>query len=280
MVINPGDINLNGLIDLHIHTAPDIQPRALDDVDAAQQAAEAGMRAIVLKSHVTLTADRAAIAQKLVPTVGILGGLVLNEAVGGLNPAAVEVALRMGARVLWMPTLSASIHSPGFQKSGGISLFLPSGELHPALEEILSLVSQYDTVLATGHISVPEIRALVKAAKDAGVRKIVITHPEAPWVDIPAHVQEELCGPGVWFERCFVSTTARGGAVPLARIAADIRYVGVRSTVLATDLGQVSNPLPVQGLRAYIAGLLGEGFSQEDILLMAKENPAHLLGIG
>ena len=279
MPIDPLSVDVSGLIDMHIHTAPDIRPRSLDDVDAAGEAAAAGLRAIVLKSHVTLTADRATIAQKAVPGVQVLGGLALNDPIGGLNPAAVEVALRLGARVIWMPTISALNHAHFHGGAKGITILRPDDSLQPVLYEIFALIAQADAVLATGHLSVREIRVLVSAAQEAGVRKIVVTHPEVPWVDMPAVVQEELRDRGVYFERCFVSTTPEGGGVPLARLMEDIRRVGMASTVLATDFGQAGNPRPVEGLRAYIAILLAEGFTERDIQVMVRENPARLLGL-
>jgi hypothetical protein len=276
----PHGVNLTGLIDMHIHTAPDVRPRLLDDVDVARQAAEAGMRAIVLKSHVTCTADRASIAQKVVPGVRVLGSVTLNAAVGGLNPAAVEAALGLGARIVWMPTISAQNH---IVKRGGtspgISLLTQDGELQPALFDVFDLVRQHDAILATGHVSVEEIVALVRAAVSAGVHKVVITHPEVPWVDMPASTQKELRDLGAYFERCYVSSLLVGGNVPLARIVSDIRQVGVTSTVMTTDFGAATLPAPVEGMRIYISALLAEGFSELDVRLMAGETPATLLGL-
>src|SRR6266508_3906304 len=100
------EIDLTGTIDLHIHSAPDVGPRKMDDLEVARQAAQRGMRAILLKSHWTLTADRAYLVEKVVSGIRVFGGLALNQSVGGFNPAAVEVALKMGAAQIWMPTLS------------------------------------------------------------------------------------------------------------------------------------------------------------------------------
>ena len=273
------DIELTGFVDMHIHTAPDVRPRLLDDVEAAQRAAQAGMRAVVLKSHVTCTADRAALAEKHVPRLRVLGGVTLNDPVGGLNPAAVEAALRLGARIVWMPTLSALNHARAHAGSTGISILDADGQVLPSVRDILHLIAPHDVLLATGHLAVREVLALVKAARTAGVRRVVATHPEAPWIDMPASVQEELRDSGVYFERCYVSTLAVGGAVPLERMAADLRRVGVSSTVLATDLGQVGNPAPVEGLRAYLAGLLALGLAWNDICRMGAETPTALLDL-
>src|SRR5438067_1280976 len=170
------EIDLTGTIDFHLHTAPDVRPRKLDDFEAARQAAARGMRAILLKSHVTLTADRAALAEQAVPGVRVFGGLALNAPVGGLNPAAVEIALAMGAAQIWMPTESAAAE-PQPKPAPGLSILGEAG-LKPEVLAILRLIAEHNAILGTGHLSPAEIIQLVPAARDAGVRKIVITHPE------------------------------------------------------------------------------------------------------
>jgi hypothetical protein len=279
-------VSLEGAIDLHVHTAPDVYPRRLDDLALARQAAAAGMRAILIKSHHTLTADRASLAERQVDGVRVFGGLALNQAVGGLNPAAVEAALALGARQIWMPTLSAANHrqatgAPG----GGIRILDEAGQLRPAVLEILGLIARADVILGTGHLSVPEIVRLAPAARAAGVRRILVTHPEFFVVDMPVGIQQELAGPDLFFERCLIVTVPphppvpAGPVVPLAAIAAAVRQVGVETTVLATDFGQAGNPAPVDGLRSYIAGMQELGFSPAEIERMTRTNPAWLLGL-
>lgn len=270
--------DLTGTIDLHLHTAPDVRPRKLDDFEAARQAAERGMRAIVLKSHVTLTADRAALVQQVVPGVRVFGGLVLNDPVGGLNPAAVEAALRLGAVEIWMPTLSAAAPQ-GLVPPSTLSILDAVG-LRPAVREILRLIAEHDVILGTGHLNVREIQQLVPAARAAGVRKILITHPEHPPVEMPLSVQEELRDRyGVYFERCLISTHLGAGHLPFAALAANIRRVGWETTIIATDFGQPHNPFPVDGLAAYMECLQAEGFTRAEIARMSQENPALLLGL-
>lgn len=275
-------IDLAGVIDLHVHTAPDVRPRCVDDVTLAQQAAAAGMRAVLIKSHHTLTADRAAIAEKVVPGIRVLGGLALNESVGGLNPAAVKAALALGARVIWMPTLSAAcrLGAKG-TRQGGINLLDGSGDLVRAVHEILELVAAHKVMLGTGHISIAEIRQLIPAARGAGIRRIVITHPDSPVSNIPVDVQKELSGPGIFFERCFLPTLERDGqaTLPVAAIAAAIRTVGGENTVLATDLGRAGLPSPVDGMRQYLAALLEHGLTPAELDRMARLNPAYLLNL-
>ena len=274
------EIGLEGVVDLHIHAAPDIRPRLMDDIELARDAAGAGMRAVLFKSHHTLTADRAALAEKHVGGVRVFGGLVLNHAVGGLNPAAVEAALAFGAREIWMPTLDAANHRRAKgMNAGGLTILDERDALLPIVFEILSLIAEGDVILGTGHLSVGEIQILVKAAGEAGVKRIVITHPELPLVNMPIAVQHELAGLDVFFERCLVVTTPGEGGLSLSAIAEAVRQVGPETTVMATDYGQAENPSPVEGMRRYIGGMLSLGFEQAEIDHMTQANPASLLGI-
>lgn len=274
------EISLAGVIDLHIHTAPDVQPRRLDDLALAREAAGAGMRAVLLKSHHTLTADRAALAESQVEGIHVFGGLALNEAVGGLNPAAVEAALAMGAKEIWLPTLSAANHLQvtGSSKKG-IRILDEADVLRPVVFEILELVAQADIILGTGHLSVREIERLIPAARTVGVKRILVTHPELPIVNMPISMQQALAGPDVFFERCLFVTLYQPQPIPLRTIAAAIRQVGTETTVMATDLGQVESPSPIIGMRHYITEMLALGFSQAEVDRMARVNPAELLGM-
>ena len=271
-------VDLSGVIDLHIHTAPDLRPRKLDDFGVAKAAAARGMRAVLIKSHVTLTADRAHLVEQIVPGIRVFGGLALNHAVGGINPAAVEVALRLGAAEIWMPTLSAIAqrHDP---IGPGISIY-HDGRIAECVIDVLRLIAEHDAILGTGHLSTQEVVDLVPVARSLGVRKILVSHPEHPPVEMPPSVQEELRDRfGVLFERCLISTTLAGWTLPFSEMAAVIRRVGSASTVISTDLGQASNPAPVDGMAMFIAYLRAEGFDQASIDLMCRENPATLLGI-
>jgi uncharacterized protein DUF6282 len=270
------EVDLTGAIDMHIHTAPDVSPRKVDDVEAARQAAARGMRAILLKSHATLTAGRAELVERIVPGIRVFGGLALNDAVGGLNPAAVEAALQLGAVEIWMPTLSAA-GDPRPHRAPGLSVVDGHG-LKPSVEEILRLIADHNAILGTGHLSPAEIMLLVPAARAARVRKVLITHPEHPPVEMPVPQQEELRDRyDVVFERCLISTTLGSGSLPFAELAAIIRRVGPATTVAATDFGQPENPTPVEGLALFIAELQAAGFSQAEVDRMVRTNPARLL---
>ena len=171
--MNSMNIDLLGLTDMHVHSAPDVRPRLLDDIQVAQAAKDAGLRAVLLKSHITLTADRAAIAERVVGGIRVLGGLALNAAVGGLNPAAVEAALRMGARIIWMPTISAARDVAYYRRwktdktpteGKGLTILKRDGGLQPVVHEILDLIAGADAIMSTGHLSPTEVIALVAEA--------------------------------------------------------------------------------------------------------------------
>ncbi|MEM3434038.1 MAG: DUF6282 family protein [Candidatus Methanomethyliaceae archaeon] len=279
-VLTRSGLCLEGFIDMHIHTAPDVRERCCDDMEAARAAKREGLRAILIKSHVTSTADRAALAEKYVGGIRVFGGLVLNMQVGGLNPAAVEAALKMGAKEIWFPTFSAQHQLRQEGKGGGVTIFAEDGTIRPEVYEIVDLIHRANAILATGHLSVEETVALVSLARERGVSKIVVTHPEAPFIRMSAELQVALSQKGVFFERCYVNTThAVGNPVTIQEIAASIRLVGVGSTILSTDFGLASLPHPVDGLREYLSRLADEGFGDRELIRMASENPALLLDI-
>lgn len=271
------EISLAGVVDLHVHTSPDVQPRRVDDFSLARDAARAGMRAVLIKSHHTLTADRAALVEKIVPGIRVFGGLALNDAVGGLNPAAVQAALEFGAREIWMPTISAA-HRAGDK---GINVLDDSGKLRQVVHAILHLIAERDVILGTGHLSVAEILQLVPAARAARVKRIVITHPDSHVVTMPLETQLQLRDDGVFFERCFLATVphTQQAVIPIATIAHAIRHVGVASTILASDCGRVGAPAPLEAMREFIAGLSGCGITPNEIDRMAKQNPCWLLDL-
>lgn len=277
---------LVGAIDTHIHTAPDVVPRRLDDREAARQAAEAGMRAIVLKSHHTATGDRAQLAEHAQSgRIAVRGGIALDDAVGGLNAAAVETSARLGGVIVWLPTTCSSTfvrwnaaHSAGHpfgEVPRGIELIDTEGRALPALLEVLDAVAAHRQILATGHLGAAEIGVVVTEARARGVERIVVTHPEHPYVRLSHAAQRELAHAGVWFERCYLAYPSQVGSA--APVAASIAAVGAASTVLASDFGQARNVPPVEGYEAFLRDLLELGVATADLRLMSATNPAALL---
>jgi hypothetical protein len=270
---------LDGAVDLHVHSAPDIDVRRYNDLELAREAASAGMRALLIKSHQNSTVERAWLVDQVVPGIDVFGGLVLNSTVGGLNPDAVAVALRLGARQVWMPTRSAYNHRRHHHQPDGISILDEEGRLCQQVRDIVDLIASSDCILSTGHLAPEEGAVLMRHAANAGVKRLLVTHPEWPPTAYPIELQRDLARVGVFFERCFVSTTHRCGFVPLSTIAGAIDQVGVESTILASDLGQPDTPAPVDGLRQFAGMIKSEGFNGDQIRSMMVSNPSSLLGL-
>ena len=165
------DQSLVGVVDLHVHSSPDTRPRYGDDLTVAREAAEVGMAAVLIKSHWTLTADRAAIAESVVKGIRVFGGLALNSSVGWLNPAAVETALAMGAAQIWMPTLDLA--GPGRPRLPGSMILDEHGHILSVVVEILDLIREGDAILGTGHLAPSDTVRLVQEARERGVQKIL-----------------------------------------------------------------------------------------------------------
>jgi len=268
---------LEGAIDLHFHAGPDVRERKLTYLEAALQARDAGMRAILMKSHSTITADIASLIQPLIKDILVFGGIALNYPLGGLNPAAVETALKLGAKQIWMPTLDAANQYRHEKKRGGISIIGRNGGLKKEAIEILEILSRHDVILSTGHLSQHEIIVLVREAIKRRIKKILVTHPDHFFIQMPAKVQKELAKKGIFFDRCFPTPTT--SPLTMEGMAEKIREVGIASSVLTSDFGQPENPNPVEGLKNYIQQFLQLGFSDQEIDQMVRINPARLLNL-
>lgn len=266
---------LDGACDLHVHCSPDVRGRKTTALELAHAARNSGMSALLLKNHEFSTVALAATVSEALEGFPVYGGIVLNEASGGLNVVAVDVALRMGAKEVWMPTHCAC-HERTFRgrPGTGISILESGGGVREEVHEICSLVAEHGAVLGTSHLSPAEIRELVRVAREHGVRAIVITHPEITFLNLSIGFQKELAGPDVFFERCFVRQQF---ACDWDGLAANIRAVGVESTVLATDLGQPENPHPVEGLLQMRSELSSRQFSVEELDVMLRRNGQRLL---
>jgi hypothetical protein len=269
---------LKGAVDSHVHSFPDVIDRKVDDLTLVEQARVAGIGGLVLKCHHGSTVERAWLLNRIQGEVRVIGGIVLNHAVGGLNPRAVEAALKMGATQVWMPTKSAANHQRHLGGSDGICI-LNDGRLLPVVADILRQIADADAVLATGHLSPEESRALVLEALAAGVRRISITHPEWGVTAIPVNVQQELAAAGgVYFERCLVSIQPDiPQRVEFDAIVLQIRAVGVRTTIAATDYGMPQYDTPANGMRQFIARLIAAGFDAAEVRQMTRDNPRRLL---
>jgi microsomal dipeptidase-like Zn-dependent dipeptidase len=282
-----------GVVDMHIHSHPDVFGRNLDDIDVAQIARARGMRGIVLKNHVSETASRAALVMKVVPGIEVFGGIVLNKAVGGINPDAVEWMHRVyGGRgkVVWLPTFEADKHVKTLSKPDAVGLTVaPNGQVTPAMEAILRIIARENLVLATGHVHPEEVIAVVKRAKELGVRNIVITHGLTNVPGLTMAQAKQVAEMGAVIEVCFLQFLAGPNAplpflthwtqVNAKQVAQAAKEFGAASVLISSDLGQTGNMVHPDGIEAAIAAMKKEGISDADIDTMLRKNPARLLGL-
>jgi hypothetical protein len=287
--------------DLHVHIAPDVMKRRIDDVTLAGRFLDVGLAGFGLKSHYTSTAERAQVVARAVPGIDAVGTITLNASVGGLNPLAVEIAAREGARIVWLPTVDAENEAgardreypPGAAKplwariqselreqgmeAPPVAVVDEAGEPLPDLLAVLSVVARRGMVVATGHLARDEIFAVVDAAKEAGVSNVVVTHPEFPAQDLSEPDQVALAERGALLERCF--TTPYTGKCTWERVADGIRATGAERNLLSTDLGQPDNPPVEDGLALFADRLLDLGIAEDEIRTMTVVNSRLLAGI-
>lgn len=288
---------IQGAYDLQVHVAPDVIERRIDDIDLAKEFLAHGLRGFVLKSHYFPTAERAKVVTKAVPGIHAYGAITLNHSVGGLNPVAVELAGRAGAKIVWMPTVDAANETAG--RPDGTKTKLPfwakiqlelaatglnpppmsvldaNGVLTSTARSCLELIKKHDMILATGHLGRKEIHALVRTAKEIGLRKVVVTHAEFPSQNLSPQEQFELAEMGALIEHCF--TTMHTGKASWDSMFGATRKTGTERTILSTDLGQTINPPVAEGYAQFAQILLSAGFKGEEIRHMAATLPAALV---
>jgi hypothetical protein len=288
--------SLEGVIDLHAHVAPETTllnfQRQVDAIQAAQIARIYGMRGLVFKEHTTETASWAYLVSQMVPGIELFGGIVLNRAVGGINPVAVEaMALTRGGRgrVVYMPTVDAEYRSaPGTPGKVPVSR---NGQLLPEVHEVLKVMAKHNLSLSTGHISPEEVVLLIKAAKAAGVNNIYVQHPNHSGMVMSMAQMKEAVRLGALIEIVLSGDGLTGGGPNKVVNAenpamdygpqklADMRALGPENIVLTSDLGQPGRVNHAESFRIALTVLAKSGFSQAEIDLMTKRNPARFLGL-
>jgi hypothetical protein len=290
---------LDGAVDLHVHPYPSPFPRRMDAAEAAQRAADAGMRAIVVKSHHHDTStDVAALRAHGIDASGIdvFGGIALNTQVGGLNPHAVNLSLAMGGRVVWFPTIASPKHIEHHREHPQLKFptlavdLIPeqpidvwtngARELRPEVHEILSMIADADAVLASGHMPAPSIIAVFEAAKEHGVRRMVVNHPNFV-IEATKEEVKQLAELGALIEHslCMYDEESSFHNWQIDTLVEWIRWVGPERSSLGSDLGQAGNPAPADSFRKICGRLLEAGMTEREVRMLVADNPARLLGV-
>lgn len=288
---------MKGAIDMHAHTAPALFNRHIDDAALARYAIEYGMRGFVLKDHDASTTGRAYYVNRMYPEVASFGAIVLNRSVGGLDPYVAQAAIQYGAKIVWMPSNHSKYHAdyfdiPDYPQFGrprkqlageGVTVFEEDGKtLRKAARTICEVVAENDVCLATGHLSLAEIRAMQDAALEAGVgpRRFIVTHANWSLCKLDLDVQRELMDKGAILEyvACTCTSPIFWEQQP-GELGEWIKTFKGENLVFGSDLGQFAGPPQPEGLRMLMAALLGVGVPYEYLEKMLKVNSAEVLGL-
>ena len=273
---------LEGVIDIHAHTAPDSVPRSIDAIDLARLAESRGMRAIVYKNHYEQTASLAFLVHKVVPAIQVFGGIDLNRTVGGMNPESVEkMALTTGhlGKFVWMATYDTRAQVLAQKSDRPYVAVSRDGELLPETKAVIAMIKKYDLVMATGHNSPEDDLLMIREAKRQGITHIVVTHAMLTPIHMSTRQMQEAAELGAYLEFVYNGLTGPSKEYDFSDYAKAIRAIGVEHCILASDMGQPANPVHPDGLELFFDGMRRQGFSQGEIDQMAKANPAKLLGL-
>lgn len=294
---------LYGVIDIHVHVA-DISVPAYDEVKLAEDARAANYGGLYIMANAQDNSQHLHTIRKLVPGIGLWGGPILNLYSGGLNPFAVEAGLIFGAKEVKFSNFhtrhqfkflpgrpSTRVHKPRvFEKAPkvtqerAITILDEDGKLVPEVYEILDLIAEADIIVGTGHLSLKEIYVLVEEARKTGVKKILVTHPHFDVTRVPIEDQVKLAGMGAVMEICFEQCQPYRGEYGFpptdpAKMDETIRKVGVDKCVMATDVGELHVPHPIETMRTFIRTMKFFDITDQQIDVMTKDNPARLLGV-
>jgi Family of unknown function (DUF6282) len=275
-------VRLDGVIDIHAHSAPDSTERSIDAIDLAKLAKARGMRGLVLKNHYESTASLAYIVRKEVPGIEIFGGIDLNLSVGGINTAAVERMILMKGgygKIVWMPTFDSENQVKFSKENRPYVSVSKDGQLLPAVKDVIALVAKNQLTLETGHSSALEGLMIVREGKRQGVQHIVVTHAMAPPIKMTIPQMAEAVRDGAMIEFVYGNLIGPNKSSTAADFANAIRSLGPANCILSSDLGQPNNPVHPDGLATYFEEMRKEGVSQADIDLMSQTNPAKALGL-
>ena len=284
---------MQGAVDLHVHSGPSTMARQVDHFEAVEQAAAAGMRGIMFKDHHYSVAPFIPIMDRVLGhlNVAMFGGLVLNNSTGGLNPFVVDAQLKQGAKLIWMPTAQSANHirsshrksrlasNVQLKPSPGITVVDAYGELLDEVKQILDSIAEFNAILSSGHLHVWEIWKLFEEAKKRGVKRLLVNHPmyglHFTYEDIT-----ELAQFGALIEQsACLYVDSRFNVFSPQELKEHILAAGVEHSSIGSDLGQVDNPTPVEGMRQAIKLCLALGFTEAEVRLMVRDNPSKLIGL-
>jgi hypothetical protein len=281
---------IRGAIDMHIHIGPESRlNRKQDSLQLVQTAREYGMQAVVLKNREYGTVALARLVQCLVPQVKTFGSFTMDNEAGGLNPGAVLAWVKMGAKIIWMPTATAANSIDKVKRSRGldlpgeaITILDDKGKLLPVVKDILQIIKDNNIILGTGHLSPQEHFVLVEAAIKMDIKRVVLTHVQQEQLMDRILTNDEivkLVKMGAYAEYSFWTCQNNISSTDPKILADSIKIIGPEHCIMSTDFGQEDNPPAPEGMKIFIAAMLKNGISEKEIEIMIKRNPVRLLNL-
>ena len=287
------DALVDGAVDLYVHASPDLLPRRSDDIGLARELKESGIRTAVHRHHFADTSGRARLAADATG-YDLRAAVVLNDPVGGLNPHAVDAAIRLGTRWIGLPTLDAQRYRARLARvpvdvqrvlsvgTGTLRVIDDAGALLPAVHEILDLVGRADAVLSLGYIAIDECLAVLRACDDHRVRRVVATNVRSVMGLSQAEIRSIAAFPFTFIEQTAWSLYPRMGLPPdltPAQVAETVRWVGVDRALISSDSGTAGGP-SARELLSWACGLLaGAGLDDRELAVLVRDTPARVLGL-
>lgn len=281
---------LKDVCDIHIHAAPDVKERLIDELSFAHQAKQAGYRCIMYKSNEWSCHDRVYLLRKIIPDFEIFGSLCMNYTHGDkVNAYAARMAVETTGdfcRCIYMPTQVAryqKIYEKSPQK--GIPVLSDTNKVLPEVVKVMEICAKANIIFATGHCSPQENIILAKKAREVGVEKFVVTHANSHIWKMTHDQIKEIIELGGWIEYSFITNLwGPGTGVPMNKRMSSEEFVSYTQiaperSFISTDLGQVNMPNPIDGMLMCIQELQKAGVPQKDIDIMTKTNPARLMNL-
>ncbi len=276
---------MEGAIDIHVHAGPDpYMARIGDTIDLAMAACQAGMGGICFgEPHHISTGPTALLTQKVVnqwadehgkKRLDVFGGVSLNYAVGGLNPAAVVVSARIGAKVVWPPGVDSKHFRKLLGLPDGIDILDENDNVVPAMKEILELIAEGDLVLNMSNTGVKEVFCLIDEAKKAGVERLNVVHPNSYTTLMTIDQRKIAADKGASIELSCV--TLKEPQFSWDDFMKTYNLVGPDRLIASSDNGGFEYLTPVVAMRAFITGMLIRDIPDKDVEKMIKTNPREL----